>query len=244
MQAINYITESGLQKLHLPDPEENVVAEVKWGRHDELFTPAYWACQSWIAEASHSRVHYKLGTTLNEEIGACLLGGYGIPAEVGLAAFARLRDRGQLDGAASARELFQSLSEPLVLGDRVVKYRFARQKSLYLEEVLRLVRNEHPPDDDLSFRAWLLKFRGIGPKTASWITRNWKDSDAVAIIDVHICRAGLLVGLFRSERPQSHYFEMERSFLSFATAIGVRTSILDTIIWSQMRRWGTLASLD
>jgi thermostable 8-oxoguanine DNA glycosylase len=122
-------------------------------------------------------------------------------------------------------------------------YRFAHQRSLYLTEMLTAIENEEPPADDLSFRLWLLRFRGIGPKTASWITRNWKNSDNVAIIDVHVCRAGELIGLYRDKCPRNDYFRMVRDFLLFAQAVGVRASVLDVIIWSQMRRWGGLVDL-
>jgi endonuclease III len=37
---------------------------------------------------------------------------------------------------------------------------------------------------------------GIGPKTASWIARNWLDADDVAILDIHIMRVGQVIGLF------------------------------------------------
>ncbi|WP_198137890.1 hypothetical protein [Verminephrobacter eiseniae] len=37
---------------------------------------------------------YKLGRTLAQEVAACLLGGHGIPAPVGLAAYKRLHERG------------------------------------------------------------------------------------------------------------------------------------------------------
>ena len=67
-------------------------------------------------------------------------------------------------------------------------------------------------------------------------------SDSVAIIDIHIYRAGLLMGLYHSsETPAKHYFKMERRFLEFANAIGVRASILDALIWRQMKDAGNMA---
>jgi N-glycosylase/DNA lyase len=207
-----------------------------------LFTPAYWAYQAWLVETLNLSIRYKLGNTLGEEVAACLLGGYGIPAEVGLAAFHRLRDRGQLNGCVSAKTLSRSLSEPMNVRNTTVKYRFAHRRSQYVAEALAAIDNDEPPADDIRFRGWLLQLRGIGPKTASWITRNWKDSDNVAIIDVHVCRAGELMGLYCDERPQNSYFKMEQTFLLFARALGVRTSVLDVIIWTQMRRWGSLAA--
>ena len=51
---------------------------------------------------------------------------------------------------------------------------------------------------------------GIGPKTASWIVRNWMNSDAVAILDIHIVRAGMLMNLYcQGGRVERHYLEIE-----------------------------------
>ncbi|MDZ3993341.1 hypothetical protein PspTeo4_24872 [Pseudomonas sp. Teo4] len=41
-----------------------------------------------------------------------------------------------------------------------------------------------------ALRDWLLELPGIGYKTASWVARNWLDADDVAILDIHILRAG------------------------------------------------------
>jgi N-glycosylase/DNA lyase len=82
--------------------------------------------------------------------------------------------------------------------------------------------------------------KGIGLKTASWITRNWRDSDRVAVIDIHIQRAGQHIGLFKNESPSKNYFEMEQRFLVFADILGARASELDTIMWSHMKNWGRL----
>lgn len=82
----------------------------------------------------------------------------------------------------------------------------------------------------------MLAFKGIGPKTASWIVRNHLGSDEVAILDIHVIRAGRLIGLFGGkENVQRHYQAMEDKFLLFARRIGVPASCLDIIMWRQMR---------
>jgi thermostable 8-oxoguanine DNA glycosylase len=87
-----------------------------------------------------------------------------------------------------------------------------------------------------------MSFRGIGPKTASWIVRNWYDSDDVAILDVHIVRAGQIAGVFpRTAALPRDYYVLEDLFLRFARAIEVRPSALDAKMWSQMRQAGKLA---
>lgn len=232
-----------IERLILPDPEEFVMPGVRWGFHCVLFTPAFWKAIWWI-DVGREYCAYRIGETLEEEIAACLLGGYGIPSAVGLAAFYRVRDAGLLCGPPpSEADLYRVLAIPLELGARKIRYRFARQRSIYLSEALNRLHTSSPPtQDDLAFRNWLLQSRGIGPKTASWITRNWLDSDKVAIIDIHIARAGLLMGLYRQdESPGKHYLTMEQRFLDFAARIDVRPSILDALIWRQMKDAGRVA---
>ena len=77
---------------------------------------------------------------------------------------------------------------------------------------------------------------GVGPKTASWIVRNWLGSDQVAILDIHVVRAGLLMNLFSPEDDVSKDYPcMEAKFISFSQALGVPTSDLDALIWWMMR---------
>lgn len=241
-QVMQELFVGGPSELHLPPPGATLLVGVRWGRFDEAFTPAYWAGQAWIGQLHQNRYGgYRLGETLIEEVAACLLGGHGMPAEVGLAAFEHLRRAGALGPAAaataSADHLTELLMQPLWCGGRTVRYRFPRQKARYLAPLLRALSTAPPPQDDhQAFRRWFLAFSGIGPKTASWITRNWLDSDEVAILDVHVLRAGLLCGLFApDEHPARDYFGLEERFLAFARAIRVRAAVLDNLIWQQMR---------
>lgn len=230
-------------RLALPDPEEYIFDGVRWGWHYVLFTPAFWATLAWLDREDKRYHSYRIGETLKEEIAACLLGGYGIPAEVGLAAFSKVRQARLLDGSPpSEQELYQVLSEPLKVGKRLVHYRFAHQRSRYLSAALHRAHHSSPPTENHhAFRSWLLELRGVGLKTASWITRNWLDSNEVAIIDIHIYRAGVLMGLYRrDELPAKHYFKMEQRFLQFAVAIDVKPAILDTLIWRQMKDAGNI----
>lgn len=231
------------KQFSLPDPDEQVLPGVKWGHHYATFTPAFWATQAWLDQDHGTYSDFRIGQTLKEEVAACLLGGYGIPAEIGLAAFYRVRDFGLLEGGPPTEKLlYQTLSAPLVIGERSVHYRFAAQRSNYLAKALTVLSQIQPPtEDDLEFRRWLLRLGGIGPKTASWITRNWLRSDRVAIIDIHIQRAGLLMGLYNlKQSPAKEYFEMEDRFLAFAGCLGVKASILDALIWRRMKDAGSL----
>jgi thermostable 8-oxoguanine DNA glycosylase len=230
--------------LEVPDPEVEVMEGVKWGRFDHFFTPAYWFSQVWYQRMSVFPVVYRLGNTLAEEIVACLLGGHGLPAEVGLAAFDRLKSRGLLGASTCEQEeVYAALIEPLIICGRPVRYRYPKQRSQFVAEAInRIGRETAPLSHDIALREWLLSFAGIGPKTASWITRNFLDSDNVAILDIHIFRAGLLAGLFRpTQTVAKHYAQLESRLVMFAQALGVRLSILDTLMWLRMRDMGPIA---
>jgi N-glycosylase/DNA lyase len=206
----------------------------RWGRFDSLFTPAFWASRMWIDDISPGS--YRIGQTLAEEVVACLLGGYGMPAEMGLQAFERLKHWGLLRPKVSVTELESALSEPFRLGSRLVRYRYPRQKARYAASALCRLDGEDIPQHSLELRNWLLSFDGIGLKTASWITRNTRGCDEVAILDVHIHRAGLLMGIFSKEDSvQRNYLGMERRLVEFAKALGVRLSALDDLIWRYMK---------
>jgi thermostable 8-oxoguanine DNA glycosylase len=227
-----------IDQLQLPGPSIEILPGVRWGKFDDFFTPAFWVSRSWIDGETSSHIEYTLGRSLREEIAACLLGGHGMPAEVGIAAFRRMREWGLLDGKCSLIEIEKALTEPLTIGDRQVRYRYPHTKSRFLAEAMQKFNVEPAPiHSPLELRNWLLTFSGIGPKTASWITRNALHSDEVAILDIHIIRAGLLMGLFLpTHSVQRDYFDMEARLVAFARAAGVSLSRFDSIIWCYMRQ--------
>jgi thermostable 8-oxoguanine DNA glycosylase len=221
----------------IPAPNNELLPGVKWGDYRQLYTPAYWKVQYHLANFTDQNDHC-LGENLNEEIVACLLGGYGIPSEVGLLAFRRLRDSGLIKADSEREEIFIALSTPFELGNgRKVRYRFYSQKAKYIAKFLqRKDLNDIPYQDDYELRNWLMSIDGIGPKTASWITRNWLQSDNVAIIDIHILRAGIIAGFFsRTSDVSNEYFELENRYIRFCSALQVRPSNLDALIWENMK---------
>jgi N-glycosylase/DNA lyase len=222
----------------LPPPSDEVLPGVAWGAFDALLTPAFWASQAWLHAPTGRFARYRLGATLRHEVAACLLGGYGISAELGLAAFERLRGAGLLDGTPSALDVERALESPMSVGARSVRYRFPRQKAEYLAGALaRLDQVVSSNTRGRELRDALATLRGVGLKTASWVTRNWCDADDVAILDVHVCRACESAGVFApGSRPDRAYLSMEDRFLRFARAIDVRASVLDNLIWQTMRR--------
>ena len=239
MPVFYYLRDEQVFERDVPAPEARVLPNVFWGRPDVFFTPAYWMTQHWMREGNLPRRAHGLGQTLEEEVVACLLGGHGIPAEVGLAAFERLRSRGLLSAPClDADTLSTNLREPLTVSGRRITYRFWSQKANYIATALRTLNEcSTPPESPLELRDYLMRLPGIGPKTASWVVRNWLSSNEVAILDIHIVRAGQLMNLYSmTDRAESHYFEMERRFLDLALAIGAPASDLDALIWSEMRR--------
>lgn len=224
-------------ELHLPSPDEEVLPGIQWGGFDELLTPAFWRGQAWQHQLAGSFAQTRLGVTLAEELAACLLGGHGMLAELGLAAFARLRDLNLLDPLAEADDLEQALSSPFQIFGKQRHYRFPRQKARYLSGCMKGLALIDHALDDLALREALLALPGIGPKTASWVVRNHRASSSVAIIDVHILRACRQIGVFAEDaNPQRHYDHLEDRFLGFADAIDTPAALLDSVMWHYMRR--------
>jgi hypothetical protein len=78
--------------------------------------------RSWIDGENSELIRYSIGRSLREEVAACLLGGHGMKAEIGVAAFRRLQDRGLLTGVSDEREIELALMEPFVIQGRSVRY--------------------------------------------------------------------------------------------------------------------------
>ncbi|MCW5660091.1 MAG: hypothetical protein KIT60_20505 [Burkholderiaceae bacterium] len=239
-QTASLLTRTGTIQVEMPSPDEMLLGNVRWGAFDAFPTPAYWQYQVLARRLTGRPAGYRLGRTLAEEVTACLLGGHGIPATVGLAAYQRLHERGAF-GAQPPSEatLEEWLKEPLRIasqkGVRQVRYRFAAQKARFLAAALPEVHAAPAFDTGRQLRDWLMKLRGVGPKTASWIARNWKDADDVAILDIHIMRIGQVLGLFPRELTvERHYPELESLFIQFSDALNVRASELDAVIWYEM----------
>lgn len=235
-QVAAVFLDSAVAQLELPSQVEEVMPGVRWGAVDTFPTPAYWLYQVLARRLSGEGRSYRIGSTLIEEVAACLLGGHGMPAAIGVAAFHELRAKGLLAKATQAHELESALSVPLQVGARSMRYRFTRQKSKYLAAALRQLHDQPPPvSSGRALRDALLTIPGIGFKTASWVARNWLAADDVAILDIHIMRAGLLGGFFESGLGvDRHYLQLEAQFLSFSHALRVRPSELDAVIWLEM----------
>ncbi|MCQ1779401.1 hypothetical protein NOJ05_19515 [Neorhizobium galegae] len=242
MQHLWINIDGKIEEIVLPSHLDEVMPGVQWGAFDDLFTPSFWKYQSEAQARKQRYSSHKLGETLLDELAVCLLGGYGIPAEMGMRAFDRLSNARLLDGEATEAEILAVLSEPFQDGGKARKYRFAKQKASYLSRSLRMAKGVELAASAREIRDQLLNMPGIGPKTASWIVRNHLDSDDVAIIDVHLHRACVMMNVFESASdPTRDYYILEELFLKFAKAIKVRASVLDAVMWDFMRRIGPTA---
>lgn len=228
----------------LPNEEVEVLPGVQWGSSSMLFTPAYWKTQYMFYHTKGGfDIDYKLGRDLLEEVVACLLGGFGLKSEIGLLAYQRMISENLIRPGVEYKEVHKALLKPFTFEGKKVHYRFPNQKSKFIHLFLNRADIKRIPDgDDLELRNWLLSVKGIGPKTASWITRNYMDSQNVAIIDIHIYRAGLIMGLFTKDLDlNKDYFKLEKQFIQFCDKLKVEASKLDALIWLQMKESNHLA---
>ncbi|WP_113663993.1 8-oxoguanine DNA glycosylase [Pedobacter nanyangensis] len=227
-----------------PDQDTELLPGLKWGVCYQLYTPAFWKLQYVMNTFSDEQTAHQIGGNLIEEIIQCILGGYGIPSEMGTMAFERLRQRGLIQKQITFDSILVAMKEPFINNqNKLVNYRFAHQKSVYIHDFLnREDLDEIPDNDDLRLREWLMGLKGIGPKTASWITRNWLRSERVAILDIHILRAGMITGFFDKHlNVTTQYYHLEANYLNFCNLLEVRPSDMDAIIWSYMKNNNKLA---
>jgi N-glycosylase/DNA lyase len=230
--------------LHEPGPTVVLNAhgqrrKVLWGHRWQVGTAAQWVALTECASLERvglRRSGHKLGNTLREEVAACILGGFGMPFEMGLAAFHAVRRAGLLEErvAITASQIEEVLQSPLTIGGSSRRYRFPSQRAHRLAGSLKFLDGASPPENPVSVREWLRGAPGIGPKTASWVVRNHYACDEVAILDIHIMRAGLRAGIF-DERwsVERDYPLIEAFFIAWAHHGGVRVSDLDSVIWSE-----------
>lgn len=225
-----------------PSENEELLPGIRWGSFGQLYTPAFWKLQYILSDFPEEVTSHRLASNIIDEIVMCILGGYGIPAEMGIIAFNRLKEEALIHRHASFEKIYKALASPfLTQNGKQVHYRFYNQKSQYLYQLLNREDLDSIPEcDDIELRNWLLSINGIGLKTASWITRNWLKSDNVAILDVHVLRAGKLAGFFEDE-VLSDYLQQEKQYLAFCAALQVKASNMDAIIWRFMKKNTKLA---
>ena len=212
-----------------------ILSEIDCKEAGRRFTKSYWEVQYLLDDTTCA--NYKLGANLKEEVVACLLGGYGLKAELGLLAFHRIKNLRLICQEASFEDIEEAISAPFRWDGRDIHYRFSRQKAKYIYGFLQ--RNDIEEMEMMSgsrLRERLMTVKGIGPKTASWIARNQGNCEDVAIVDIHIYRAGRLAGFVNPRWDmQKDYYKIEESFLDFCHSINALPSKMDSIMWNQMK---------
>jgi N-glycosylase/DNA lyase len=219
------------------------ILSFSWGQPHHLGTAAYWTEQT---RRRPSPANYRIGETLEEEVVACILGGYGITAKVGLGAFEALKADGLIRHGVAPGEIEDRLSRPIQLPNstKEVRYRFAKQRATRVAGALEQIRPKNAPSDPKQMRDWLLPLPGVGPKTASWIVRNWTGSETQAIVDIHLRRAGIAAGFFQPtwSLPMD-YALFEEAFREIGRIASVSLAALDACIWDQMQYLGAHQSI-
>ena len=231
MDSIIYIDERN-KVLEL----SRLFLDVDWEEAGKRFTKSYWQVQYHLENALSWS--FRLGSNLMEEVVACLLGGYGLKAELGLLAFHRMKNLRLIHKGVALSEVEKAILRPFKVNGKDVHYRFPHQKAKYIYYFLqRTDLDDLEKLCGLDLRNKLMDIKGIGPKTASWIARNYKDCDDVAIVDVHIYRAGRIAGFVDPKwNMRKDYFKIEDSFLDFCHSINASPAKMDSIIWNQMKR--------
>lgn len=240
MATNHFLTVSGKGfSMEFPDPDEELLPGVSWGKPEVFFTPAFWKARYHIEEAHKNHSQVTLGESLVEEVAACLIAGHGVSGEDGISVYRQMKDEGYWSSPSSDYSIYETrLSSDFVRNSGTTfRYRFPKQKARYLSVALPSCRKvDIDALSDLELRNFLTTLPGIGLKISSWIVRNLRQSNSVAVLDVHLLRAGRLMKLFPpSIRLPKDYLLLERRFLAFAKAIDVTPSILDSLIWAHMR---------
>lgn len=224
-----------------------------WRRTFEWRDPSWLGSASfWVEETrrSPSPRSLRVGRNLVEEVALCLLGGYGVNEAMCMSAFWAVRDAGLLDASKppSASDVEDVLRTPMNVDGyaRPVRYRFPAQRARRVASAVAALADREAPMDlaPRDLRAFLTALDGVGPKTASWVVRNITLSDDIAIIDVHVRRAGVVAGVFDPTwvLPRD-YLRFEEAFCAWAAVGGVRTADMDLCVWSTLARLGTTARL-
>ncbi len=184
---------------------------------------------------------------LRAELACCVLSSQ-VPYEMASAAASRLRRRSLLHPNAPyyARALEDALLEPLYVNASWRRYRFPRSRAGQLASTFRrlaarqdglsgLIRVEADPE---ATRSLLMReVDGFGLKQASMFLRNIGLSFDLAILDRHVLRYALAVGLTGSpDRPLTYdrYLELEERLRGYASRLRWPVGYLDWAVWIVM----------
>ena len=109
--------------------------EIDWEEAGRLYTKDYWAVQYRLDDSLYNS--FRIGASLTEEVVACLLGGYGMKAEMGLWAFHRLKNKQLINRRTTQETLEEAIAQPFWVNGRELHYRLHRQKASYIYDFLQ-----------------------------------------------------------------------------------------------------------
>lgn len=130
------------------------------------------------------------------------------------------------------------------LGDElnIVRFRYTKAKNLVESRKLfvkngkvRIKPKIQQFKNSYEIREWLVEnVRGIGYKEASHFLRNVGQGSNLAILDRHILKNLVLLGVI-SEMPKTmsrkNYLEIEKKLLEFSNKISIPPDHLDLLLW-------------
>jgi len=128
---------------------------------------------------------------------------------------------------------------------RLKAVRFPNNKARFIVETRKrlsvggkiMIKRHIDPADLFSTREWLVEnILGLGLKEASHFLRNIGFGDRLAILDVHILKNMVRLGVIK-ERPKNTgrkiYYELEKKFRDLAAELGIPMAELDILLWAR-----------
>ena len=167
------------------------------------------------------------------------LHGHGVRAEVGNAFLKPVIELLEEDSLPTSEAVEAVLRTPIA---GVGRYRFPN-KAAYISGAVARIAAEPPPEEPSRRVDYLLRLRGVGPKTAALIESGLTGLHAeVHINDIWLRRALTPAGVFRSDWDVAqHYDRFEAAFLQYARHGNVLPGALDWCIWDLARKAGSRA---
>src|SRR5579862_8614123 len=94
-RLVNLVIGDQLVQREMPQASDELLPGVRWGDPWTLFTPAYWLAQAWMTKADRRKTNRNCAKDgVVNELGFCMLGGFGITAELATVAFERCKEAG------------------------------------------------------------------------------------------------------------------------------------------------------
>lgn len=139
------------------------------------------------------------------------------------------------------RKCMLSEGEPCQIQDELFGVRFNRRKAEYICLARKTFSTRSPRttlsefDSPLRAREWLVEnVLGLGYKEASHFLRNIGLGEELAILDRHILKNLMLLGVIKevpSTLSRRTYLDIERKMTEFSKEAGIPMGQLDLLLW-------------